>query len=430
MVVRQQCSHHNLFGARLPQESVYFAGRLPYKPFERQLLLNRRLFYDDFFSLDSPPRHLGFQRSHCLWRSDQVCTPSPIFYKKSLTTLPRIADTSSEHVARAEMSTPVQPVVARAPIVDMPDNRRRSQLGHITRRLARIVSERDEPLPEAVVARELEPAVESRERRYPRRVYHDFYAREPEPEPVVPVAPVVESRERRYPRQVYHDLYVKREPATSIKETTKVTEKITVLDTPADLAAFNAANAGAKSPFATPSGSGATLSTITSTSQTTTVLASGSIPTPAPLLIPLPLDFHLVMPPPVPRRRLPVPVQATLHPPALPPPALLPAVSQPPLPVGTRRTLHRHHPQPHQLPVANQLTLLLMAHLVNPSPLPPAMGPPLPSPLLDPRIQLHVRTRVTSQRRAVGSTSRHPLHQLSDDWLPVGRLGHLLSGDN
>ena len=281
-MVRQQCSHHNLFGARLPQESVYFAGRLPYKPFERQLLLNRRLFYDDFFSLDSPPRHLGFQRSHCLWRSDQVCTPSPIFYKKSLTTLPRIADTSSEHVARAEMSTPVQPVVARAPIVDMPDNRRRSQLGHITRRLARIVSERDEPLPEAVVARELEPAVESRERRYPRRVYHDFYAREPEPEPVVPVAPVVESRERRYPRQVYHDLYVKREPATSIKETTKVTEKITVLDTPADLAAFNAANAGAKSPFATPSGSGATLSTITSTSQTTTVLASGSIPTPAP----------------------------------------------------------------------------------------------------------------------------------------------------
>jgi len=183
----------------------------------------------------------------------------------------RIVDTTSKPVARAE---PVQPVVARAPIVDVQDNRRRSQLGHISRRLARLVSERDEPLPEAVVAREPEPAVESREHRYPRRVYHDFYAREPEP--VVPVvAPVVESRERRYPRQVYHDFYVKREPATSIKETTKVVEKITVLDTPADLAAFKAANAS-------PSGSTVTLSTVTSTSQTTTIAASGSVPTPAP----------------------------------------------------------------------------------------------------------------------------------------------------
>lgn len=186
----------------------------------------------------------------------------------------RIVDTTSEPIARAEMSTPVQPVVARAPIVDVQDNRRRSQLGHITRRLARLVSERDEPLTEAVVAREPEPVVESREHRYPRRVYHDFYEREPEP--VVPaVAPVVESRERRYPRQVYHDFYVKREPATTIKETTKVVEKTTVLDTPADLAAFNAAKAS-------PSGSGVTVSTVTSTSQTTTIAASGSVPTPAP----------------------------------------------------------------------------------------------------------------------------------------------------
>jgi len=192
-----------------------------------------------------------------------------------------IVDSSSEPVARAEISTPVQPVVARA-IVDMQDNRRRSQLGYITRRMARL-SERDEPLPEAVVAREPEPVVESREHRYPRRVYHDFYVkREPEPEPVVPVVvPVVESREHRYPRRVYHDFYEKREPATTITETTKEVKKVTVLDTPADVAAFVAAN-GANSASASLSSSGVTVSTITSTSQTTTIAASGSAPTPAP----------------------------------------------------------------------------------------------------------------------------------------------------
>ncbi|KIM39397.1 hypothetical protein M413DRAFT_447319 [Hebeloma cylindrosporum] len=166
----------------------------------------------------------------------------------------RIVGTVSEPVARAEMSAPVQPVVARAAIVDVQDdNRRLARLGHITRRKARLVSERDEPLPEAVVARE--------------------------PEPVVPVvAPVVESRERRYPRRVYHDFFVKREPATSIKETTKVVEKVTTLDTPADVAAFIAN----KDAFASPSASGVTVSTITSTSQTTTIAASDAVPTPAP----------------------------------------------------------------------------------------------------------------------------------------------------
>jgi len=113
-----------------------------------------------------------------------------------------------EPVARAEI-TPVQPV-ARAPIVDVQDNRRRSLFGRVSRRSARLVSERDVPFSEFVEVRE--PAVEA-------------------------VAPAVEARERRYPRRVLHDFY-KRDPATSVEESLTF-NKVTVHDTPADAAAFN-----------------------------------------------------------------------------------------------------------------------------------------------------------------------------------------------
>lgn len=127
----------------------------------------------------------------------------------------------SEPIARSSMSTPVQPV-ARAVTVD-----------------AR------EP---AVV-----PAVEKRERRYPRRVHYDFYEKR---EPAAASAPaiqlrepVVEERERRYPRRVHYDFY-KRDPATSVKENL-TWNKVTVFDTPADAAAFKGTgDAGAAPPAA------------------------------------------------------------------------------------------------------------------------------------------------------------------------------------
>jgi len=193
----------------------------------------------------------------------------------------RNVDTSSESIARAEMTTPVQPV-ARAAIIDVQDNRRRSLLGRVTRRSARLVSERDEPLPEAVVLREPEPVVdvvapivESRERRYPRRALHE---RHEERKPAVTVigttmVPAVQPRERRYPRRALHDRHEKREPATSIKEVTTVVEKITVLDTPEDALAFNANNPGNSA------SASSTVTTLVSISATTTLASDSSAPT-------------------------------------------------------------------------------------------------------------------------------------------------------
>ncbi|KDR78795.1 hypothetical protein GALMADRAFT_1269358 [Galerina marginata CBS 339.88] len=69
----------------------------------------------------------------------------------------RIPDAASEVVARAELSTPVQPV-ARAAIVDVEDHRRRSELGTVSRRSARLITERDEPFSDIVVTREPDPS--------------------------------------------------------------------------------------------------------------------------------------------------------------------------------------------------------------------------------------------------------------------------------
>jgi len=174
----------------------------------------------------------------------------------------RIADTSSV-IARAEIDTPAQPI-ARAVVVDVEDNRRRSRLGHISRRLARMTTD------------EVDTSSDQSEQTTP-------------PEPVNP-APVVEHKhkhkghQRRYPRRVLHDFYEKREPATSIKETTIVVTKNTAFDTPADAAAFQGAQGAAGSANAIPSAvsvavsvsgipaaDASGVSTLVSISQTTTI---------------------------------------------------------------------------------------------------------------------------------------------------------------
>jgi hypothetical protein len=172
---------------------------------------------------------------------------------------------TAEPVARAEISTPVQPV-ARAAIVDVQDNRRRSLLGRVSRRSARFVSERDVPFSEVVEVRE--PALEA-------------------------VAPVVEARDRRYPRRVLHDFY-KRDPATSVKETLTF-NKVTVHDTPADAVAYNfgelpkhhdkhakhhsSADAGAKKVASTPCTDAPNVSTTISVA---TTIPDASVPVVTP----------------------------------------------------------------------------------------------------------------------------------------------------
>jgi len=159
-------------------------------------------------------------------------------------------DTASV-VARAEISTPVQPV-ARAAIVDVQDHRRRSSLGHISRRNARFVSERDVVVPDILEVRE------------------------PVPDVAAPVEQKreIQPRQRRYPRRILHDHYEKREPATSVKETTVITTKNTVFDTPADASAL-ASVLGSQSGSAAAAlvgvvgGDGS--STVLSVSQTTTI---------------------------------------------------------------------------------------------------------------------------------------------------------------
>jgi len=203
----------------------------------------------------------------------------------------RNVDTSSESVARAEMSTPVQPV-ARAAIVDVQDNRRRSRLGHITRRSARLVSERDDNQNDvAPVVNEVGPMPVVREHRYPRQALYDRHENHEKRKPAVTVlgmtaapAPVAEPRERRYPRRVLHDRHEKREPATNIKETTTVIEKITVLDTPEDALAFNSNNPGNGASGST------SVSTLVSISATTTLALDGSVPTATPTDAVPPID--------------------------------------------------------------------------------------------------------------------------------------------
>jgi len=174
----------------------------------------------------------------------------------------RVSDTPSDFVARSEISA-VQPV-PRA-IVDVQDNRRRSNLGSMTRRSARLVYERDEPFAEHVAREPFDIAVEDSSG----------------------------GIQRRYPRRYIRDFYEKREPATSIKETTMVVTKTTVHDTPGDAAAFGVGQAASAAGAAQPStsvvsinipipvvGGGsvqASTSTILSVSSATTILpASGT----------------------------------------------------------------------------------------------------------------------------------------------------------
>jgi len=157
----------------------------------------------------------------------------------------RIVDT----VPRAVTNTPSVEPVARADVVDVEGL---SGRGEMSRRTARLVTERDEPFSEFIEVREpadvaapVEQKREVRARRYARRIIHDFLeAREPSPAPV-PVEPKLEERQRAYPRRILHEFYEKREPATSIKETTLVFSKTTVHDTPADAAAAHAAKGDA-----------------------------------------------------------------------------------------------------------------------------------------------------------------------------------------
>ncbi|KAF8150887.1 hypothetical protein B0H34DRAFT_801800 [Crassisporium funariophilum] len=173
----------------------------------------------------------------------------------------RYPDARAEVVVRAEIA-PVQPV-ARAAVVDVQPVRRRSKLGSVNRRSARIVSER-EPPPEFPEARDILDDVEVVEKRE------------------------TDQLQRRYPRRVYHDFYVKRspEPATTIKETTLMITKTTVHDTPADAAALNPppVAGGVSPPIVPPVVPGAgTESTIVSISQTTTIAGAGganAAPTP------------------------------------------------------------------------------------------------------------------------------------------------------
>jgi len=136
----------------------------------------------------------------------------------------RVSDTLSESVARSEI--PAAQPVSRA-IVDVPDHRRRSNPDGMTRRSARLIYERDEPFATPVAREPFDIAVE----------------------------PTTEEIQRRYPRRYIRDFYEKREPATSIKETTMVVTKTTVHDTAADAAAFGIGQAASAAGAAKPSSS-------------------------------------------------------------------------------------------------------------------------------------------------------------------------------
>jgi len=123
---------------------------------------------------------------------------------------------ASEAVPRA--ITVIDTPVARANIVEVPVQRR-SNLGRITRRSARLNTRQEEEdinLPRGFVDVTPEPQQQKR--------HHS----NEQPEVV-----------RRFPRRVYAEYYGKREPATKIKETTIVIEKTTVHDTPYDAMASN-----------------------------------------------------------------------------------------------------------------------------------------------------------------------------------------------
>ncbi|PPR03544.1 hypothetical protein CVT24_007031 [Panaeolus cyanescens] len=110
--------------------------------------------------------------------------------------------------------------VPRANIVEVPVQRR-SNMGRLTRRSARLNTRQEEEdinLPRGFVDVTPEPQPEKR--------HHPAGKTEGE---------IV----RRFPRRVYAEYYGKREPATKIKETTIVVEKTTIHDTPYDAMAAN-----------------------------------------------------------------------------------------------------------------------------------------------------------------------------------------------
>jgi len=125
---------------------------------------------------------------------------------------------ASEAVPRA--ITVVDTPVARANIVEAPVQRR-ANLGRLTRRSARLNTRQEEEdinLPRGFVDVTPEPQQQKR--------HHPNGQNEAEVH-------------RRFPRRVYAEYYGKREPATKIKETTIVVEKTTVHDTPYDAMAAN-----------------------------------------------------------------------------------------------------------------------------------------------------------------------------------------------
>lgn len=124
---------------------------------------------------------------------------------------------ASEAVPRA--ITVVDTPVARANIVEVPVQRR--SIGRLTRRSARLNTRQEEEdinLPRGFV--DVTPEPQQQKRHHPNEQNE---------------AQVT----RRFPRRVYADYYGKREPATKIKETTIVVEKTTVHDTPYDAMAAN-----------------------------------------------------------------------------------------------------------------------------------------------------------------------------------------------
>jgi hypothetical protein len=124
----------------------------------------------------------------------------------------RIPDASSSVAARAEAPAPAVQPVARAAIVEVG---RRSRFSQPRARLAK-----ESDLFDEVVAREPEPETQLEQRA---------------DEPIM----------RRYPRRALHDFYEKREPATTVKETTVVVTKHITHDTPADASAYYSSHHGA-----------------------------------------------------------------------------------------------------------------------------------------------------------------------------------------
>lgn len=136
--------------------------------------------------------------------------------------------TVPEVAVRAVVDEPILPRVA---IVDVQPEHKRSVDGtngrpRLAREIAPELDTREPASPESVEIRDSLPEVEKIARRYPRRSLFEFYEKrspEPSPAPSDPAAqPEIRSAPaepqpeltRRFPRRVYHDYYAKRaEPA-------------------------------------------------------------------------------------------------------------------------------------------------------------------------------------------------------------------------